>query len=266
MKLVFIRGAGEMATGVAHRLQAVGYSLLLTELPQPLAVRRGVAFAQAVYDGSIEIEGVRARQVATLAQALDCCRRGQVPVLSQEIRGEDLAALGPLALVDARLAKVNLGTRLDEAPVVIGLGPGFTAGEDVHAVIETNRGHNMGRVLYAGTAEADTGSPGEIGGYRGERVIKVSRSGVFTSERRIGDFIGAGEIFGAIDGFPVTATIGGVIRGLLRSGTPVIARTKLGDIDPRGIRDYCFTISEKARAIGGGVLEALLRLGGGVGQ
>lgn len=266
MKLVLIRGAGEMATGVAHRFFAAGYSLVMTELPRPLAVRRGAAFAQAVFDGAMAVEGVRGHHVLSPAEALACCRQGQVAVLTQEIQGDLLEMLQPCALVDARMAKENLGTKIDEAKVVIALGPGFTAGVDAHGVIETNRGHDLGRVLYDGAAEANTGIPGDIVGYRLERVLKANVAGTFTSPREIGDSIETGEEFGRIDSRPVIAPISGIIRGLLRSWTWVPPGTKLGDIDPRGVRHYCFTISEKARAIAGGALEALLHLSGGVGR
>ncbi len=264
MRLVVIRGAGEMASGTAHRLHAVGYSIIMTELPRPLAVRRGVAFAQAVYDGSAVVEGIVAVHARTLAEALALCRQGKIAVLTKEIAGKDLTALPPAALVDGRLAKENLGTKIDEAKVIISLGPGFIAGVDAHAVIETNRGHDLGRVLYTGAAQANTGNPGDIRGYREERVLKNTTPGIFSSSLAIGDLVAKGDRFGEIDGSPIAAPLSGVVRGLLMGGAWVEAATKLGDIDPRGIREYCFTISEKARAIGGGVLEALLHLGGGV--
>lgn len=264
MKIVLIKGAGEMASGTAHRLHAVGYSPVLTELPQPLAVRRRVSFAQAVYDGQIEVEGVLARKVESLEDAFTCCQQREIPVIIKEFGNEGLSFLRPVAVVDARLAKKNLGTKVNEAAVVIGLGPGFNAGIDVHAVIETNRGHDLGRVLYVGSAQADTGNPGDIGGYSLQRVLKVPVAGCFRSKRKIGELIRQGDLFGEVDGHPVLAPLDGVIRGLLMSGTRVGAKVKLGDIDPRSQREYCFTISDKARAIGGGVLEALLHLAGGV--
>lgn len=264
MPLVLIRGAGEMASGTAHRLMAAGYKLIMTELPQPLAVRRGVSFAQAVIAGSTQVEGVAAERADSIQAALTLACQGKIPVLTREIDADTLASLQVAALVDGRLAKENLGTKIDEARVVIGLGPGFTAGADVHAVIETNRGHDLGRVLYSGCAMANTGSPGDIGGYREERVLKSAAAGTFTSSLRIGDSIAPGDVFGYLEGSPILAPIKGIVRGLLMTGTRVGRGTKLGDIDPRGIREYCFTISDKSRAIAGGVLEALLHLGGGV--
>lgn len=264
MPLVLIRGAGEMASGTAHRLLAAGYRVIMTELLQPLAVRRGVSFAQAVFTGSTRVEGVEAVHANSIPEALTLTSQGKIPVLTREIDSGTLASLQVAALVDARLAKVNLGTKMDEAKVVIGLGPGFTAGVDVHAVIETNRGHDLGRVLYSGSAMANTGNPGDIGGYRQERVLKSTAAGVFSSNLQIGDLLAPGDVFGCLEGNPIHAPIRGIVRGLLMTGTWVNAGTKLGDIDPRGIREYCFTISDKARAIAGGVLEALLHLGGGV--
>jgi xanthine dehydrogenase accessory factor len=255
-----------MASGTAHRLHAVGYKLIMTELPHPLAVRRGVSFAQAVFDGRTQVEGVEAVHVANIAEAVRVSSLGRIPVLTQEIDVDSHASMQVAALVDARLAKENLGSGIDEAKVVIGLGPGFIAGADAHAVIETNRGHDLGRVLYTGSALANTGNPGDIGGYREERVLKSVAAGIFSSSVRIGDLIAPGDIFGHLDGSPILAPIKGIVRGLLMNGTWVTAGTKLGDIDPRGIREYCYTISEKARAIAGGVLEALLHLGGGVSQ
>lgn len=262
MKLVVIRGAGEMASGTAHRLHRAGYGIIMTELPRPLAVRRTVAFAQAVFDGACTVEGVQGQSTESLADAMELCREGKVAIFVGDIRGEALKKLKPVALVDATLAKENLGTLIDEAPVVIGLGPGFTAGTDVHAVIETNRGHDLGRVLYSGTAQDNTGNPGDIAGYTLERVLKAPGDGIFNSPRQIGETISAGEVFGLVGSCEIPAAVSGIIRGLLMPGTLVRAGTKLGDIDPRNNEAYCRTISEKARAIAGGVLEALLHLGG----
>lgn len=264
MSLVVIRGAGEMASGTAHRLYRAGFRIIMSELPQPLAVRRTVSFAQAVFDGSCTVEGVEAVGTQSLAEAAALSNAGKIAVFVGPLQERELRHLGPTALVDATLAKENLGTRIIEAPVVIGLGPGFTAGIDVHAVVETNRGHDLGRVLYTGNAQANTGNPGDIGGYTLERVVKVAVEGVFHSEQKIGSCICAGETFGRVGSHEIVAGLTGIVRGLLMPGTWVPAGTKLGDIDPRGIREYCFTISEKARAIAGGVLEAVLGLSRGV--
>lgn len=265
LKLVVIRGAGEMASGTAHRLYQAGFDIIMSELPRPLAVRRTVSFAQAVYDGNQRVEGVLAQRTDSLEEALDLCQQRKIAIYPGEIRGEELAQLRPIALVDAMLAKTNLGTQAQEAPVVIALGPGFTAGGDADAVIETNRGHDLGRVLYSGSAQPNTSEPGDIGGFTTQRVLKAGKKGVFTTELEIGSLINAGDLFGRVDDQEVRAQISGIVRGLLRTGTYINAGTKLGDIDPRGEKEYCYTISDKARAIAGGVLEALLHLGGGRG-
>lgn len=266
MNTVVIRGAGEMATGTAHRLFRSGYPVVMSELPQPLAVRRTVAFAQAVFDGACTVEDVPGQRTYCLEEAVALTAQGRVAVYVGEIRGGDLSYLNPVALVDATMAKENLGTSKDEAPVVIALGPGFVAGVDAHAVIETNRGHDLGRVLYSGSAQANTSDPGDICGYTRQRVVKFPRAGVFHSTVQIGNGILAGQEFGRIDDEPILAPLGGIVRGLLMSGTWVPAGAKLGDIDPRGLQEYCYTISDKARAIAGGVLEALLCLGRGDGR
>jgi len=264
MNLVVIRGAGEMASGTAHRLYKAGFSIIMSELPKPLAVRRTVSFAQAVIDGSHTVEGVTGQRAESLAEALHICLGGKIAVYLGEIKGAQLDSLQAKALVDAIMAKENLGTRVEEAPVVIALGPGFMVGIDADAVIETNRGHDMGRVLYSGSALTNTGNPGEICGLALERVVKSSGDGEFRSELTIGDMVARGDIFGYVGEDQVLASLSGVLRGLLMPGTYVPSGTKLGDIDPRGNREYCFTISDKARAIAGGVMEALLHLGGGV--
>lgn len=255
--LVVIRGAGDLATGVAHRLHRSGFRVVMTELAEPLAIRRTVSFSEAVARGSVEVEGISARRAASVLETLKILRTGAIPVLVDP-DGSLIPQLGPDVLVDVRMAKRNLGTRLSDAPVVIGLGPGFTAGEDVHAVIETNRGHNLGRVILKGRAEPDTGVPGEIAGRSAERVVRAVASGRFTPRREIGETVRAGEVLGDIDGWAVTAPIDGTLRGLIRDGTLVTAGLKIGDVDPRAAREHCFTISDKARAIGGAVLEAIL--------
>ena len=254
---IVIRGAGDLATGVAHRLYRSGFRVVMTELAEPLAIRRAVSFSEAVAQGSTEVEGIKARKVASAGEALKVLRAGVIPVLVDP-DGSHIPELAPDVLVDARMAKRNLGTRLSDAPVVIGLGPGFTAGEDVHAVIETNRGHNLGRVILQGGAEPDTGVPGEIAGRSSERVVRAVATGRFTPRREIGETVRAGEILGEIDGQAVTAPIDGVLRGLIRAGTLVTTGLKIGDVDPRAVREHCFTISDKGRALGGAVLEAIL--------
>ena len=256
--VVLIRGAGEMATGVAHRLYQSHLKVCLLEIAKPLAVRRTVCFSEAIYDGEKEVEGVRAKFVATPDEISSVWTEEMIPVLVDPDARQTRDSLKPDVVVDAILAKINLGTRSDDASLVIGLGPGFAAGKDVHAVIETNRGHHLGRVILKGEAEPDTGIPGEIGGYSAERVLRTMKKGVFRSTQSIGDQVSKGTVVAVVDDFPVMAQISGMIRGLLRDGVEVKRGTKVGDVDPRGKKEYCFTISEKARAIGGGVLEAIL--------
>ncbi|OIQ58660.1 hypothetical protein MOTE_18480 [Moorella thermoacetica] len=260
-ELVVIKGAGDLASGVAHRLHQSGFQVIMTEIPKPTVIRRAVAFAEAVYNGETTVEGVTARLVSDPESALAVTRQGEVAVLVDPRAGV-IAALKPRIVVDAILAKTNLGTRIDQAPIVIALGPGFTAGKDAHAVIETQRGHYLGRVIWQGEAAANTGIPGEVMGYREERVLRAPADGVFRSCKAIGDPVRAGETVATVDGIPLRARISGVLRGILHDGLQVTAGLKAGDVDPRGERDYCFIISDKARAIGGGVLEAILHLEG----
>ncbi len=255
--LVVVRGAGDLASGAIHRLHRAGFSVLATELPQPLALRRTVAFAEAVYTGSITIEGLTGVRVERCEEARTVLARGQVPVLIDP-QGTLWPTLKPAALVDGTLAKRNVGIRLSDAQVVIALGPGFEAGVDAHAVIETNRGHNLGRVYLSGCAEANTGVPGEIGGYTAERLLRAPTDGPLIAQHAIGDTVSAGEVVATVADMPVTAAISGVLRGLVHEGLVVPKGMKIGDIDPRAKREHCFSISDKSRAIAGGVLEALL--------
>ena len=255
--MVVVKGGGEMATGVAHRLARSGFRVCLTEIPEPQAVRRGAAFCEAVFDGQKEVDGLISRRVTGEREILDAWEEKMIPlVVDPECRIREI--LKPPILVDAILAKRNTGTRLEDASLVIGLGPGFRAGKDVHLVVETNRGHNLGRVIEDGEAEPDTGVPGEIGGYTWERVLRAPAAGSFRAKRQIGDAVRKGEPVAEVEGVGVEAPIAGVLRGILRDGLFVPQGMKVGDIDPRGVLAHCFTISDKARAIGGGVLEAIL--------
>jgi xanthine dehydrogenase accessory factor len=255
--IILIRGGGELASGVAHRLVHSHFNVCLTEIPHPEAVRRGVAFCEAVYEGEKEVEGVVARFISSPADIFQVWEEVKIPVLiDPEFTVQDI--LKPDVLVDAILAKKNLGTKISDASLVIGLGPGFEAGKDVHIVIETNRGHNLGRVILQGEAEASTGIPGVIAGVSAERVFRAPKAGRFSTNKQIGDHVQAGEVVAFVNGSPIQALVDGVIRGLLRNGAEVRKGMKSGDVDPRGIKDYCYTISDKARAIAGGVLEAIL--------
>ena len=254
---VLIRGAGEMATGVAHRLARAGFHLLLTETQHPLAVRRAVSFCEAVHDGAKSVEGLTARLIQEPEQAVRLWDKGELPVLVDP-EMSCLDQLKPWAIVDALLAKKNTGLRRGMAPLTIGLGPGFSAPDQVDLVIETNRGHNLGRLLYEGAPAANTGVPGDIAGYTHERVLRSPADGQFETERQLGDAVAEGEVVAMVAGEPVSAQVGGVLRGLIRPGSQVRKGLKVGDVDPRGKIEYLDTISEKARAIGGSVLEGIL--------
>lgn len=256
--LVIVKGGGDIATGIAHRLHQSKFSVVITELPKPTVVRRTVAFAQAVTAGKAVVEGVTARLV-TLTEVYGTLAAGHIPVVVDGA-AECVVALKPQAVVDAIIAKRNTGTKRADAPVVIGVGPGFVAGGDVNAVIETMRGHELGRVIYQGTAIANSGIPGEVGGYTLERLIKAPADGIFIACHDIGDTVNGGEIVGHIGESPARVAIPGVLRGLIQTGLKVTKGLKIGDVDPRCRREHCYTISDKARAIGGGVLEALLHM------
>lgn len=256
--VVLVRGAGEMATGVAHRLHRSRFKVVMLEIPHPLAVRREVSFCEAIYDGEKEVEGIRAKFIEEPKRIPEVWEEAKIPLLIDPEGEKTRRFLKPDVLVDAILAKKNLGTAIGDAPLVIGLGPGFRAGKDVHVVIETNRGHDLGRVIFHGSAEPDTGIPGDIAGYTVERVLRSAKAGIFHLLRNIGDHVPKGTVVARVDDFPVIAQITGTVRGLLRDGMEVKKGMKVGDIDPRGKREHCFSISDKARAIAGGVLEAIL--------
>lgn len=257
-KLIIIRGGGDIATGTICRLHCCGFRLLVLETEAPLAIRRRVAVCEAVYDGQAEVEGVVAERIAHPEQMHGCWDRGQVPVLVDPA-GTCIAALRPACLIDAILAKRNLGTSRAMAPLTIGLGPGFVAGEDVHVVIETARGHHLGRLITSGPALADTGIPGEVAGYGRERVVRAPGDGSLAIIRDIGTAVLRGEPICTVAERTVVAPIDGLIRGMLRGGSWVRARMKIADIDPRTDEpENCTTISDKARCIAGGVLEAVI--------
>jgi xanthine dehydrogenase accessory factor len=255
--LIVVRGAGDLGTGVAYRLVKSGFTVIMTELAQPLAVRRAVSFAEAVYSGQVTVEGVTARLADDAMLGMAFTVLGEVPVIV-DLADDVVARMRPAIVVDARLAKRNLGTRREDAQLVIGLGPGFIAGQDCHAVVETNRGHNLGRVYWAGGAEPDTGQPEPVQGKAGQRVLRAPAEGVFQGQKAIGEQVQPGDVLASVEGQPIVAPFAGVVRGLLHDGVPVTAGMKVGDLDPRGVREYCFLISDKARSIGGGVLEAAL--------
>ena len=256
--LVVIRGGGDLATGVALRLYRARMQVVICEVASPTSIRRTVCFSEAVRLGETVVEGITARRTE-IAEVPALLERGIVPVLIDP-EARCIQELKPDAVVDAILAKRNLGTTMDMAPVVVAAGPGFTAGVDCHAVVETMRGHYLGRVIYSGSALPNTNIPGLIGGYAGERVLRAPADGVFQGVRKIGDQVRSGDVVGYVAGIPMACTITGTLRGLLADGIPVTKGMKSGDVDPRCEPDHCTCASDKALAVGGGVLEALLNL------
>lgn len=271
--LIVVRGAGDLATGTIHRLKKAGFRLLVLEAEHPAAIRRQVALSEAVYAGSARVEDVEAvRMDVDLAEKKNrkelleqemerIWKKDGVPVLVDPA-GLSIAVLRPAVVVDAILAKKNLGTTKEMAPLVIALGPGFTAGEDVDVVIETKRGHNLGRVIRSGSAVPNTGIPGIIGGYGKERVMHAQAEGILRNVASIGDIVEARAVIAEIETengtVPVEASLSGLLRGLIRDGYPVTKGFKIADIDPRQEElQNCFTISDKARCIAGSVLEVI---------
>lgn len=264
--LVIVRGGGDIATGTIDKLVQCGFPVLVLETANPSAIRRNVAFSEAVYQGSQTVEGLTCRLAADVEEAAALLGREGLALLVDPA-GESIAQFRPLAVVDAILAKRNLGTCRDMAPITVGLGPGFEAGADVDAVVETMRGHSLGRVLYQGCAIPNTGIPGVVGGYAAQRVIRSPADGILRNVKKIMDTVKQGETIAVIEGengsAAVEATLDGLLRGLIRDGYPVTKGFKIADIDPR-LDEYenCFTISDKARCVAGGVVEAILHLRG----
>ena len=255
---VLIRGAGDLASGIALRLFHAKMEVVMTDLPRPTAIRRTVCFSQAILFGTMTVEDVTAVFAETSEAAVSILKEKKIPILADP-EAACIAALRPDAVVDAILAKRNLGTKITDAPCVIGVGPGFTAGVDCHACVETMRGHTLGRVITEGSPIPNTNIPGLIGGFAGERVLRAPADGIFRQRLEIGDMVEQNEIAGYVGTEPMRCQISGVLRGLLADGTPVHRGMKAGDVDPRGEVSYCQLVSDKALAIGGGVLEAILR-------
>lgn len=262
--LVIVRGGGDIATGTIYKLFQCGFRVLILETANPSAIRRNVAFSEAVYNGTQTVEGLTCTLAKTVGEAVSLLGEGKLTMLIDPA-GDCIGQLRPIAVVDGILAKKNLGTHKSMAPITVALGPGFTAGEDVDAVIETMRGHSLGRVIYEGKAIKNTGVPGMIAGFSKERVLHSPAAGVLRNVKKITDTVQKGETIALIEtkegDIPVTATMDGLLRGLIRDGYPVTMGFKIADIDPR-LQEYenCFTISDKARCIAGGVVEAILHL------
>jgi xanthine dehydrogenase accessory factor len=257
--LAMVRGAGDLGSSVAVCLHSVGFRVVMTETRQPLAVRRAVCFSDAVYDGTAEVEGVQAIHASTPAQIAATLNAGAIAIVIDP-GAHTAVELKPLVLVDAIMAKRNLGTRRSDAPAVIALGPGFCAGDDAHVVIETQRGHNLGRIIWKGAAESDTGIPGAVLGHSCDRVLRAPGDGVVQWHARIGDLVEGGDLLAHVGEQIVRAPFAGALRGAIRDGLHVPAGLKIGDVDPRGDSAACFTISDKARAIAGSTLQAALIL------
>lgn len=256
---IAVRSGGDLGTAIVHKLHRSGYKVLVLETDNPLAIRRTVAFSEAVEKGQCQVEDTKARKVRNTAEMEACWQNQQVPVMvDPEAYILKIAAFD--VVVDAIMAKKNLGTHRGMAPITIAIGPGFEAGKDVDVVIETNRGHNLGRLILQGSAEPDTGSPGDIMGYTHQRVLRAPQEGKLKAVRRIGDLVKKDEVIAVVEEAPVTSAIDGVLRGLIKDGTRVTKEMKIADVDPRGKVEYCYTISEKGRNIAGGVLEAILML------
>ncbi len=253
---ILIKGAGDLATGVAARLFHAGFPVAMTELPTPTMVRRAVCFGSAVFDGEITVEDLSAVK-ASPDEIDDCLARGQIPVIVDPA-AETLKRWPPAVLIDAIIAKRNTGTHISDASLVIAMGPGFYAGQDCHHVIETNRGHWLGRIISKGAAQANTNSPGEVKGQTKSRVLRAPASGHLSPHATIGDAVQLGQLIATVNNEPVLAPFDGVLRGLIHPSVAVTPGYKIGDVDPRGVREHCFTISEKSLAIGGGALESIL--------
>lgn len=261
--LIVVRGGGDLATGTIHRLWSAGLRVLVLEAEHPAAIRRQVSLCEAVYEGETTVEGLRAVRIESLREAEAVWAQNAVPILVNPT-GSCLPEAKPAVLVDAIIAKKNLGTTRAMAPLTIALGPGFVAGKDVDAVVETKRGHKLGRIIHEGAAAPNSGVPGVIGGYGAERVIHSPAAGIFRNRHAIADFVEAGEVIAVLetpegDTIPVTTQIPGILRGLLRDGYPVTKGFKVADVDPRREElENCFLISDKARCIAGSVLELIV--------
>lgn len=254
--LVVVRGGGDLASGVIYRLHRAGFPVIVTELPHPVLVRRAVSYGEAVYAGKVTIEHITASRAVNLDDAHIALAQDMIPVLIDPL-GEAITTLKPAVVVDARMAKVNIDTLIDDAPLVVALGPGFNAGVDCHAVIETNRGHHLGRVIWQGSAEPDTGTPGSIQGVTHSRILRAPKAGYVVPYAAIGDALQTGALIAQMEDEMIAAPFSGVLRGLIHEQVHVSAGMKIGDLDPRAARENCFTISDKSLAIGGGVLEAV---------
>ena len=258
--IVVVRGAGDLATGVIHKLRRCNIKVVALEVSHPTAIRRTVSFCNAVFEGEMLVEGVKCILAKDVDEVQNILKKGDIPLVVDE-KCEVLKSIKPMAVIDAIIAKKNIGTKIDMAPITIALGPGFEAGKDVDAVIETKRGHDLGRVLYSGFAAKNTGIPGNINGYSKERVIHSPVEGIINNISKIGDYVKKGQVITTVDDTNIYATLEGILRGIIYDKSYVKKGLKIADIDPRKEElENCYKISDKARCIAGGVLEALLNM------
>ena len=255
--LIIVRGGGDVATGTIQKLNRVGFDVLVLDIKNPTCIRRNVAAAQAIYDSEIQIEDIRTVRCDNLCDINNAFKDSKVAV-TVDPEGEYIRELKPIAVIDGILAKKNLGTNMDMAPITIGLGPGFEAGIDCDVVIETNRGHDLGRLIFSGSAQANTGNPGNINGYTKERILRASADGKIHIINDIASVVKKGEAVARVNGKEIYAGLDGMVRGMINEGSEVFKGMKIGDVDPRVVPRNANTISDKARLIGGGSLEALL--------
>ncbi len=258
METIIIRGGGDLATGIAYKLHKSGYKVIILEIDKPLTVRRAVAFSEAVYEKEVVVEGIKGILAKDKEEIYGIWDLDAIPVYIDR-KGDIIKEIKPSVVVDAIIAKVNLGTTKDMAPITIGIGPGFEAGVDVDLVIESNRSPNLGKIIYNGKAAENTGIPGEVMGYTEERVLWAPSSGVVKAFYNIGDKVKKGDIICQVGDKEVIAKFDGILRGMIKEGLFVHQGLKIGDIDPRCIRKYAFTISDKAKIIGDGVLNIIRR-------
>ncbi|MBC2581977.1 selenium-dependent molybdenum cofactor biosynthesis protein YqeB [Clostridium sp. DJ247] len=258
--IIVVRGGGDIASGVIQKLYRSGFRVLVLETERPTSIRRNVCFSEAVFEQCVVVEGIKAVLVNNMDEVKNAWEEGVIPVVIDK-EGKYIDLIKPQVVVDAILAKKNFGTNIHMAPITIAIGPGFEAGKDVNIVVETMRGHNLGRLIFSGRAMENTGIPGEIGGYSKERVIYSPADGVITNVKEIGDLVKAGETIACVNNIEIKATISGILRGIIREGSNVVKDLKIADIDPRLTeKENSNTISDKARSIGGAVLEAVLYL------
>lgn len=256
---IVVRGAGEMASGVIRRLFMASFRVIALEIPAPICIRRYVCFAEACFQKQVTVEGVTAILADSAEEAVSLAEKRRIPVLIDP-EANSLSFFNPMAVIDARMLKDESDADINLAPITIGLGPGFDAGVNCHAVVETNRGIDLGRAIYSGPCLPDTGVPAPVGGYDRQRILRSPADGEFRSSCKIGDEIKSGQIVGKVASITITSSIDGIVRGLIHDDLVVSQGMKIGDIDPQGTKEYCYKISDKANAIGGGVLEALLAL------